>query len=173
MGLHMSNKTQQAFVPDESNTRLLRDAFGRFATGVTIVTAQTPEGVVAITASSFSSVSLTPPMVLWSPDRNSRRFPYLEAAEHYAIHVLAADQQDLCYSVAKDAAGLRDLDLALNAEGVPVLEGCLARFECSRHAVYDGGDHAIVLGVVNRAEMREEGEALAFFKGQMGRVTGH
>ena len=73
MGLQMSDKTQKAFVPDESNTRLLRDAFGRFATGVTIVTANTPEGVVAITASSFSSVSLTPPMVLWSPDRRATR----------------------------------------------------------------------------------------------------
>ncbi|MFP3387077.1 flavin reductase family protein, partial [Tritonibacter sp. SIMBA_163] len=75
--------------------------------------------------------SPAPPGVLGSPDRNSRRLPDFEAAEHYAIHGLAADQQDLCYSVAKEADGLRDLDLALNAEVVPVIEGCLARFECS------------------------------------------
>ena len=173
MGLQMSDKSFQAFVPDESNTRLLRDAFGRFATGITIVTAATAEGVVAITASSFSSVSLTPPMVLWSPDRNSRRFPHFERADHYAIHVVAAEQDDLCFRVAKDAGGLRGLDLACNAEGVPVLDGCLARFECSRRAVYDGGDHAIVLGVVNRAEMRDGGEALTFFKGQLGRISAH
>ena len=171
MGLDMPNSST-AFVPDESNTRLLRDAFGRFATGVTIVTADTPEGVVAITANSFSSVSLTPPMVLWSPDRNSRRFPYFDAAEHYAIHVLATEQSDLCWQVAKDVYGLRGMDLAKNAEGVPVLENCLARFECTRKAVYDGGDHTIVLGTVNRAEMREEGDALAFFKGQIGQFTG-
>lgn len=167
MGLDMANSTT-VFEPDDSNTRLLRDAFGRFATGVTIVTANTPDGVVAITANSFSSVSLTPPLVLWSPDRNSRRFPYFVEAEHYAIHVLAAEQNALCWSVAKDVYGLRALDLALNAEGVPVLENCLARFECTQKAVYDGGDHAIVLGTVNRAEMREEGDALAFFKGQVG-----
>lgn len=171
MGLDMPNSTT-AFVPDESNTRLLRDAFGRFATGVTIVTADTPDGVVAITANSFSSVSLTPPMVLWSPDRNSRRFPYFDAAEHYAIHVLATEQNDLCWQVAKDVYGLRSMDLAKNAEGVPVLENCLARFECTRKAVYDGGDHTIVLGTVNRAEMREEGDALAFFKGQIGQFAG-
>lgn len=167
MGLDMANNTT-VFEPDDSNTRLLRDAFGRFATGVTIVTANTPDGVVAITANSFSSVSLTPPLVLWSPDRNSRRFPYFVEAEHYAIHVLAAEQNALCWSVAKDVYGLRALDLALNTEGVPVLENCLARFECTQKAVYDGGDHAIVLGTVNRAEMREEGDALAFFKGQVG-----
>lgn len=158
----------QSFVPDPSNTRLLRDAFGRFATGVTIVTAATDDGPVAITANSFSSVSLTPPLVLWSPDRNSRRFPYFEKAEHYAIHVLAAEQGDLCWHVAKDAFGLKEKTFDVNAEGVPVLEGCLARFECTRTAIYEGGDHAIMLGHVNRATMREDGEALTFFKGQMG-----
>lgn len=158
----------QSFTPDQTNTRLLRDAFGRFATGVTIVTAATDDGVMAITANSFSSVSLTPPLVLWSPDKNSRRFPYFEKADHYAIHVLSADQDELCWKIAKDAHGLRDMDLRMNAEGVPVLEGCLARFECTRSAIYEGGDHAIVLGHVNRATMREDGEALAFFKGQLG-----
>ncbi|WP_425592875.1 flavin reductase family protein [Epibacterium ulvae] len=156
------------FVPGEDNTRLLRDAFGRFATGVTVVTTDSPDGVVAITANSFSSVSLNPPLVMWAPDKASRRFPYFEKAEHYAVHVLAAEQKDLCWSVAKDLSCLREMDLNRNAEGVPVLEGCLARFECRQSAVYEGGDHIIVLGEVLRAEMREEGDALAFFKGQMG-----
>ena len=163
--------TKNAFVPDESNTRLLRDAFGRFATGVTIVTAATQTSVVAITANSFSSVSLAPPLVLWSPDKNSRRFSYFENATDYAIHVLATDQDDLCWNVARDAFALNDLDLNLNAEGVPVIENCLARFECTKTAVYEGGDHVIMLGQVNRAEMREEGDPLAFFKGQIGRFA--
>lgn len=160
-----------SFVPDPDNTRLLRDAFGRFATGVTIVTAACDQGVVAITASSFSSVSLTPPLVLWSPDRNSRRFPYFEQANHYAIHVLAADQDDLCWTVAKDAFGLNGRDLQRNAHGVPILEGCLARFECTRTAIYEGGDHAIVLGHVDRATMLEDGDALTFYKGKMGQFA--
>lgn len=161
------------FVPDETNTRQLRDAFGRFATGVTIVTAATADGVAAITANSFSSVSLSPPLVLWSPDRNSRRFRYFESADAYAIHVLAADQGDLCWDVARDVFALNDRGLLANAEGVPVLENCLARFECTKKAVYEGGDHVIMLGQVNRAAMRDEGDPLAFYKGQMGRFAAH
>ncbi|WP_293577163.1 flavin reductase family protein [Phaeobacter sp.] len=160
-----------SFTPNADNTRLLRDAFGRFATGVTIVTAASDQGPVAITANSFSSVSLTPPLVLWSPDRASRRFPYFANAEHYAIHVLAADQDDLCWQVAKDAFGLKQLSLAHNARGVPLLDNCLARFECRRVALHEAGDHMIVLGQVDRATLREGGDALTFFKGQMGCIA--
>lgn len=170
MALH-ANASSQAFVPDKTNTRLLRDAFGRFATGVTIVTTATENGVAAITASSFSSVSLSPPLVLWSPNKKSRRFSHFESAANYAIHVLSSDQDDLCWAVAKDTFALNNRNLQLNAEGVPVLENCLARFECTKTAVYEGGDHLIMLGQVCRAQMREEGDPLAFFKGQMGSFT--
>lgn len=162
---------KMSFVPDPNNTRLLRDAFGRFATGVTIVTAATEQGPIAITANSFTSVSLTPPLVLWSPDKNSRRFPHFERADHYAIHVLSAEQDALCWSVAKDAFGLRAVDHQTNEWGVPILENCLARFECKRSAIYDGGDHAIVLGQVERATMRDDGDALTFYKGQIGQIA--
>jgi flavin reductase (DIM6/NTAB) family NADH-FMN oxidoreductase RutF len=157
---------QRSFAPDPNNTRALRDAFGHFATGVTIVTAASAEGPVAITANSFSSVSLTPPLVLWSPNRTARRFPYFEAAQNYAIHVLRADQHDLCWKIASDAFGLREFGLVTNDNGVPVLPDCLARFDCTRRAIYDGGDHAIVLGEVTRATIGTDGEALAFFKGK-------
>ena len=129
----------QSFVPEPSNGRALRDAFGLFATGVTIVTTSGPEGCVAITANSFSSVSMEPPLVLWSPARASRRYPLFAGAEHYAIHVLAADQQDLAWAVAKDAGALLGTQLDQNAEGVPVLPACLARFDCRRHAVHEAG----------------------------------
>lgn len=161
------------FVPDGQNTRLLRDAFGRFATGVTIVTTATQSGVIAITANSFSSVSLTPPLVLWSPSKSSTRFKHFENAENFAIHVLAAEQGDLCWQVAKNAHALDGLQLQRNPEGAPILQGCIARFECTKSAIYEGGDHVIVLGHVDRAEMRQEGEPLAFYKGQMGRFTAH
>ncbi len=162
---------KQSFVPAPDNTRLLRDAFGRFATGVTIVTAACDKGAVAITANSFSSVSLSPPLVLWSPDKTSRRFPYFETAQHFAIHVLAADQDDLCWQVAKDAFGLNQLVLERNEDGVPLLDNCLARFECTRSALHDAGDHMIVLGHVDRATMREGGDALTFYNGQMGQIA--
>jgi len=120
----------RTFKPDRTNTRALRDAFGRFASGVTIVTASSKDGPVGITASSFSSLSLDPPLVLWSPDAGSYRFPYFEAATHFAIHVLGAEQIALCEGFAKSPFAFDDADLAFNAEGVPLINGCLARFEC-------------------------------------------
>lgn len=159
----------QSFVPEPSNGRALRDAFGLFATGVTIVTTSGPEGCVAITANSFSSVSMEPPLVLWSPARASRRYPLFAGAEHYAIHVLAADQQDLAWAVAKDAGALLGTQLDQNAEGVPVLPACLARFDCRRHAVHEAGDHAIIVGEVLQATM-QYGNPLAFFGGRVARI---
>lgn len=166
----MTAMETQQFVPDPTNERALRDAFGRFATGVTIVTAAAEEGPVAITASSFTSVSIDPPLVLWSPQKASRRFPYFANAKHFAIHVLSAEQDDLCWSVAKDMKALAAMDLDCNPEGVPVLENCLARFECSSYATYDGGDHEIVVGRVLRVSMQEAGDALGFFKGRISKI---
>ncbi|SHH82792.1 flavin reductase family protein [Cognatishimia maritima] len=164
------NMPVTSFKPDAENTRLLRDAFGRFATGVTIVTAMSEDGPVGITANSFSSVSLDPPMVLWSPSKTSRRFPYFDKAEHYAIHILAAEQDSLCWGFAKDAFALQNLPHEVNAEGVPVIANALARFECKRSAHFEGGDHKIILGEVLRAEMRE-GDALAFYAGKYGQFA--
>ncbi len=158
------------FVPDPRNTRLLRDAFGRFATGVTIVTAAGETGPVAITANSFASLSLDPPLVVWAPARGSRRFRHFEHAANYAIHVLAAEQQDLCFAVAGDARALADHPHGVSPEGVPLLGGCLARFECRREASHQGGDHLLVVGRVLRAELREDGDALAFFRGRPRRL---
>ncbi|MCT4558751.1 MAG: flavin reductase family protein [Pelagimonas sp.] len=159
------------FTPDPDNPRQLRDAFGRFATGVTVVTAATPEGPVAITANSFSSVSLDPPLVLWAPGKSSRRFQIFAKAPHFAIHILHAGQSDLCWGVSKDAAAVRDHVSGTNLQGVPLLDDCLARFECDQHAVHNAGDHALVVGLVTRAMMRDGGQALAFFDGKMGQFT--
>ena len=161
----------QAFKPDPTNTRALRDAFGRFASGITIVTAASDDGPVGITANSFSSLSLDPPLVLWSPDAKSRRFPYFAAAKHYAIHVLAVEQEALCHGFSKSAFAFDGLDMDLSANGVPLIKNCLARFECEQRIVYPGGDHKIVVGDVMAAEMRD-GDALTFFAGQIRSLEG-
>ncbi len=158
--------TVTAFRPDRTNTRALRDAFGRFASGVTVVTAPSGDGPVGITANSFSSLSLDPPLVLWSPDAGSRRFPYFERAPHYAIHVLAAEQANLCQAFARSPFAFDGAAVSENEHGVPLIGGCLARFECALRAIHPGGDHRIVVGEVLRAEMRE-GEALAFYAGRL------
>jgi len=158
------------FSPDANSSRQLRDAFGRFATGVTVVTARSADGPISIVANSFSSVSLDPALVLWSVDRSARRFPYFDAADHYAIHVLAAEQRDLCMQVARNAHALNDQPHHLNADGVPLIDHCLARFECRRVAAHDAGDHVIIVGQVQRTEMRD-GAPLTFFAGEFGTVT--
>lgn len=98
-----SNDMARTFIPHKDDTRTLRDAFGRFATSVTVVTCDSPDGPVCITANSFSSLSLDPPLVMWAGDRNSRRFPYFHKARHFSVHVLSADQAELCFGCSKDA----------------------------------------------------------------------
>ena len=158
------------FEPDSDNTRLLRDAFGRFATGVTVVTTGSADGPVGITANSFSSVSLEPPLVLWMPDKGSRRFRYFEDTEHYAIHVLSHEQAAVCNGFVRNAHAFDQLPYRTDENGVPLIENCLARFECKRYAAYEGGDHLIVLGQVTQAEMRN-GDALTFFAGKLGQIA--
>lgn len=131
--------------------RDLRDALGRFATGVTVVTTMTPEGPLGITANSFASVSLEPPLVLWSPARKSRRFPAFERAAHFAIHVLSEEQRELAqYFASSSNEGFGPFGYTLGVGDSPVLEECTARFECRHAAGYDGGDHLIVVGEVLR-----------------------
>ncbi|WP_226780936.1 flavin reductase family protein [Oceaniglobus trochenteri] len=155
------------FVPGPDTSRAFRDALGQFATGVTVVTTATPDGPLGITANSFASVSLDPPLVLWSPARAARRFPVYEAAQHFAIHVMGAEQAGLCNAFVRDGAAFGDLDWAPGPSGAPLIEGCLARFECERYAVHDGGDHAIIVGRVLNAQSRP-GAPLVFSAGQYG-----
>ena len=162
--------TPTRFQPDSSNTRTLRDAFSRFATGVTVVTCPSELGPVAITANSFSSVSLEPPLILWAASQASRRFPSFQDAEHFAVHVLAAEQHDLCEQVASDGFALKDMDHLSNSEHVPLIPGCLACFECRTHAIHPAGDHAVILGEVLRVEYRP-GNALAFFGGNFAQLA--
>jgi flavin reductase (DIM6/NTAB) family NADH-FMN oxidoreductase RutF len=158
------------FVPGEETAREFRDALGRFATGVTIVTTMTDQGPLGITANSFASVSLDPPLVLWSPARTSRRFPAFEAATHYAIHVLGEDQRELCAHFSRDGFAFDALDWRKGDHGIPEIAGCLARFDCERTAAHDGGDHLIIVGRVLSAEARD-GAPLVFSSGRYGHFT--
>lgn len=128
----------------------LRSALGRFATGVTVVTTLTPEGPLGMTANSFASVSLDPPLVLWSPARRSQRFPAFEAASHFAIHVLGRGQMALAQRFARSGLDFSGLATISGHGGAPLFDGCAARFECRHAAQYDGGDHLIVVGEVLR-----------------------
>lgn len=158
--------TERVFAP-EGDTRAFRDALGRFATGVTVVTINGPEGPMGFTANSFAAVSLDPALVLWSPAKASSRFPHYVAARHYAIHVLDHDQGGWLTRFHRGGQGFDGLDHEINGEGVPVLPGALARFDCEQHATHEGGDHLIVVGRVLRAACRE-GAPLVFSQGRYG-----
>lgn len=128
--------------------RAFRDALGTFVTGVTVITCAGPDGPMGITANSFSSLSLDPPLVLWSPAKSSRRYDTFVNAEEYVIHVAAHDQLDLCTEFAKTAQGPETISWQYTISGSPYLAGCAAQFVCSKHAVFDGGDHSIIVGKV-------------------------
>ncbi|MFZ2102925.1 MAG: flavin reductase family protein [Oricola sp.] len=151
--------------------RDLRKAFGRFATGITVVTAATPDGPLGITANSFSSVSLEPAMVLWSIGRHSRRFDAFARADFQAIHVLGEDQADLCRRFSHTGIDFTGLEITYNRQRVPLLSGTLARFEVEIVDRIDAGDHVIQLGRVQRLSLAD-GEPLVFAAGRYGRLAG-
>lgn len=139
------------------NARSLRDAFGLFATGVTIVTTRDGDGApVGITASSFNTVSLEPPLVLWSLGRGALSFPAFAEASHFAVHVLAADQRALSDRFARAGSDkFAGLPLAEGLGGVPLLDGVATVFECETEHRYAGGDHLILVGRVLRLSLPE------------------
>lgn len=128
----------------------LRRTLGAYATGVTLVTTLTERGPLGITANSFASVSLDPPLVLWSPARKSKRFPAFEAASHFAIHILAADQRWIAERFAREGDNFDGLPTEPGLGDAPLIDGCAARLECAHSARHDGGDHLIVVGEVQR-----------------------
>lgn len=154
----------------EFGQRELRDALGRFATGVTVVTTMTADGPLGITANSFASVSLDPPLVLWSPARKSRRFPAFESAPFFAVHVLSAEQRRLAEVFSASSDGFSGLAFAPGLGDAPLLDGCAARFECRHSAGHDGGDHLIVVGEVLRL-VQADLEPLVFYRGRYGTLA--
>ncbi len=161
------------FVPAAANTDDLRRAFGRFGTGVTLITVQTARGPLGMTANSFSSVSLDPALVLWSPACNSKRHDAFATADRFAVHVLGADQQTVADTFAARGDGFDCFEWAAGPNGAPTLPGCLATFHCDTFAVHPAGDHSIILGLVQHAAFRrdEAAPALMFEQSRYGAFT--
>ena len=130
--------------------RAFRRALGNFATGVTVVTAATASGrKVGVTANSFNSVSLDPPLVLWSIDKRSGSYEVFERAEHFAVNILSADQIDLSNQFARPSDDkFAGVPHELGEGGAPLFPDCAARFQCEKHQQIDGGDHWILVGKV-------------------------
>ncbi len=154
--------------PPAFSVREFRASLGMFATGVTIVTARTATGeLIGLTANSFNSVSLDPPLVLWSLARAAGSMPAFSAGSHYAINILAAGQQDLAERfAARGADRWSGVAFAEGATGSPLLAGAAATFECFNRSRYEEGDHVIFVGEVERCSHREGVSPLLFHGGR-------
>jgi flavin reductase (DIM6/NTAB) family NADH-FMN oxidoreductase RutF len=134
----------------EFDTRAFRRALGNFATGVTVVTALGSSGrKVGVTANSFNSVSLDPPLILWSIDKRSSSYEVFQEATHFSVNILAADQVELSNNFARPSDDrFAAIEYATGVGGAPVLLDCSARFHCEKYEQLDGGDHWILIGKV-------------------------
>ncbi len=139
-----------------------------FATGVTIITARSDSGaLVGLTASSFNSVSLTPPLVLWSLSQAAGSLPTLRTGSHYAINILAADQQALAERFASRREDRWEgVEFTAGAGGAPLLAGAVASFECFNRSRYEEGDHVIFVGEVERCSHRAGAAPLLYHGGK-------
>ena len=151
-----------------------RNALGHFATGVTVVTTlDDAEEPVGITANSFNSVSVDPPMVLWSIARESGKRSAFESADRFVVNVLSEGQVEISRQFATSGrTHFSNIDWRPGVAGLPLLPGCAARFECRKVYQYDGGDHIIIVGEVEQFDATGR-EALVFHRGQYAVVDVH
>lgn len=156
----------------EIDSKALRNAFGSFATGVTIVTTKGRDGNdYGLTANSFTSVSLDPPMLLWCHAEKASSFDVFRQVEYFAVHVLAADQQDISHRFAtKGADKFSGVGIEYGPNDIPLLTYCVARFVCKTIYEYAGGDHIIHVGkILDFSE--NDMEPLIFHKGKYTKLA--
>lgn len=153
--------------------RAFRDTLGMFPTGVTVVTARAPGGEpIGLTVSSFNSVSLVPPLIVWSLSGHLPSVPVFENAAVYAINVLAEDQQDVSQRFASRGEDkFAGLEFTEGADGVPLLPGCTAWFQCRQFARHPGGDHVVFIGEVLRSARDDTRRPLVFQGGAYRRLA--
>jgi flavin reductase (DIM6/NTAB) family NADH-FMN oxidoreductase RutF len=153
--------------------RHFRDALAQFATGVTVICARMADGrYTGFTANSFNSVSLDPPLIVWSLNLGATNLAAFEAADRYAINVLADDQIELARRFSRPHADrFAGVAYRIGAAGAPLIEGCVAWFECRHYARHRAGDHVLFIGEVETCE-RRTGPALLFHQHRFGTTHG-
>jgi flavin reductase (DIM6/NTAB) family NADH-FMN oxidoreductase RutF len=154
-------------MPDDA-ARALRSSLGLFATGVCVVSAIDQQGhPMGLTINSFSSVSLNPPLILWSLDRGSDTMPVFEAVQSFCVNVLGDGGQDLSQRLSrKGGHRLHEGEWTAGATGSPVLTDAIAHFDCTIAARHDGGDHVILVGRVEGHAHREAAQPLLYYRGR-------
>jgi len=150
-----------------------RHTMGQLVTGVTIVTARAPRGrAVGLTASSVTSLSLDPPMLLVCVGRDAEIHDVLLEAERFGVNVLAAGQVEMARRFAdRGRQHLGEEELVTSPGGAPLIPGALARIECRRRGRFDGGDHTIITGTLEWSEVGD-GKPLCYFGGGYAELRG-
>lgn len=149
------------------DSRAFRDALGHFATGVAVVSAAGEAGPLGLTINSFASVSLEPPLILWSLDKASDRFGALMKARQFAVNMLGGEARELAQLLArKGQSGLGGETVRMSARGLPLLTCAIAHFECSVEHRYEGGDHVIFVGRVLAFDHTSHSDPLIYYRGR-------
>lgn len=158
--------------PPEFDSRQFRSALSQFATGVTVITTRLADGsFLGLTASSFNSVSLDPPLVLWSLSQGASSMPVFSGNSHYVINVLSGNQMALAERFAMRIENrFEGVDFELSYTGLPILKGVSAWFECHNRSRYPEGDHVIFVGEVERCAVLPQ-PALVFHDGKFAATT--
>jgi flavin reductase (DIM6/NTAB) family NADH-FMN oxidoreductase RutF len=152
--------------PRSFTERQFRDALAQFATGVTVICTRGGDGRFAgFTANSFNSVSLEPPLIVWSLADTGSNLAAFQSAARYTVNVLAHDQVELARRFSRPHADrFEGVPYRVGAAGAPLIEGCIAWFQCRHHAMHRAGDHVLFIGEVDSCE-RRNGRGLVFHHG--------
>jgi len=166
------SKQSSSAGPPEFDSRHFRQALSQFATGVTVITTRLADGsFLGLTASSFNSVSLDPPLVLWSLAQGASSMPVFRGNSHYVINILSGEQAALAERFAMRIENRFDgVDFDLSYTGLPILKGVSAWFECHNRSRYPEGDHVIFVGEVERCDVTPK-PALVFHGGKFVSTT--
>ena len=159
-----------------TDSQTFRNVLGHFCSGIVIVTGAAGDEPVGLTAQSFSSLSLDPPLVLFCPARTSTSWPRIAATGHFCVNVLGDHQEQLCRDFARTGVDkFAGVGWAPGISGAPVLDGSIAYLDCAITEVHDGGDHLIVIGEVVDLGVRDlellQAGPLLFYKGGYGRLA--
>lgn len=163
----MNQTVRQPLSPIAAND--FRKTLGCFATGVAVITTTTGTGEpIGVTVNSFSSVSLEPPLVLWSLARKAWSLPTFQAARGFAVNILASDQESVCRAFSRNVEDrFAGVDWTRGLDGLPLIDGAVATLQCQHWARYDGGDHEIFVGQVLDCSNAER-DPLIFHRGRLG-----
>jgi len=158
-------------IPDDpesaARARQFRDVLGLFASGVTVVTSMADGAPVGMTCQSFTSVSLAPPLVMFSPARTSRAWPLMQRAGYFCVNILAADQSEISNAMATKGTDKYDgIGWRPASTGAPLLDGVLGYVDCTVQSVHEAGDHYVVLGRVKELGfVDDDRKPLLYYRG--------